>query len=414
MILVDPKYNPDLQNGVNSATALAPGITVAKFLGAPGNPCVIDDLSSTVKTDIVRHLYLHAEAMRMINENTSEFKDVTVNVIEGVYRKSSFYDENLTGLSQKKETGRVIIYEVTGKDGKSDLEMTYDVAEFWKDYIQYDEVALDYDLYNPSGRLHAGIILEMPQVSRSWDPSFVGNVNTYFNGKLFKSSELVELLLDDNVPYSKSGAPISSSAVQSFTAPATTQLFTPQPNTDANVKLDPASVAKCEELQGLTEIPNDFQLSPNFTLDMLSSNAIVSKYPIKAQVGLSKQDIVCNLINLANNILEPILAKYSGLMVTSAFRHGTVASQHNKGEACDMQFSGSNASAYYSIANDIRTLVPHDQIILEYGDWSTRKGQGRDPWIHISLKRAADQRGQLLTYNTNRSPDYTPGFTNFA
>ena len=38
----------------------------------------------------------------------------------------------------------MIHYEVIGRDGKIDLEKTFDVAEYWKDYIQYDELKLDH------------------------------------------------------------------------------------------------------------------------------------------------------------------------------------------------------------------------------------------------------------------------------
>ena len=210
MILVDPRYNPDLQSGISSATHLAPGVTIAKFLGAPGNPCVIDDLLDDEKLTIARHLYLHAEAMRMINENMEEFKDVTLNVLEGVYRESRFYSESLTRISKEKVTGRTIIYEVTGKDGLSDPEKSFDVAEYWKDYLQFDEVSLDYDLYNPSGKLHVCIILTMPFVNQSWDPNFEKRVNTYFNGILYKTNELVELIPVDSES-AESVAPTSNS-----------------------------------------------------------------------------------------------------------------------------------------------------------------------------------------------------------
>ena len=68
IILADPVYNPDLQSEINSATKLAPGITIAKFLGAYGDRTPFNHVvSKGSRLQIARNLYLQAEAMRIIS-----------------------------------------------------------------------------------------------------------------------------------------------------------------------------------------------------------------------------------------------------------------------------------------------------------------------------------------------------------
>jgi hypothetical protein len=110
-------------------------------------------------------------------------------------------------------------------------------------------------------------------------------------------------------------------------------------------------------------------------------------------VGLSEEDIVCNLKNVAENILEPLKAKYPNVKVNSAFRGtpslaGGKVSQHQKGEAIDIQFTGISPSGYLPIAKWIAGTLPFDQMIFEHGN---------SIWLHISCKRGGPQRKKLTT-----------------
>ena len=145
------------------------------------------------------------------------------------------------------------------------------------------------------------------------------------------------------------------------------------------------------------------KLSPNFKLRHLSIDALFS-HRIKSQVGLSERDIICNLKNLAVNILEPLKAKYPTMRVNSAFR-GTASipggiSQHQKGEAVDVQFTHITDDAdYMPIAKWVAATLPFDQMIFEHGN---------SIWLHISCKRGGPQRKQLLTMYKEK---YTSGLT---
>ena len=138
----------------------------------------------------------------------------------------------------------------------------------------------------------------------------------------------------------------------------------------------------CSLIQGMDKFTADLQLSPHFTLGALTSGG--SRMPVP-QVGLTPQQIVCNLKGLAENCLEPIINKYPGMHITSGFRRpGDVAkssatSQHYNGEAADIVIPGFNRQQHYEAIQEIQKLVPYDQLILEYSGSTT-------VWIHVSFK----------------------------
>lgn len=143
------------------------------------------------------------------------------------------------------------------------------------------------------------------------------------------------------------------------------------------------------------------QISPNFKLRDLSSSAVVTKNRIvHNQHGNTEQVIIDNLSVLANNVLEPIKAQYPSMFVTSAFRRGNGTSQHERGQAADMQFSGVAKSDYIDIATWIRENVPHDQLILEFKNTGTGL-----PWIHISCKESGNRNMIFTMWNHGRYGD---------
>ena len=89
---------------------------------------------------------------------------------------------------------RLVYYQVIGNDGIVDLETTFDVAEYWKDYADYGEIRLDYDSYNPDGTLTAQIGIQMPTIGEDFNVNFVKQIKTFFNGNLQSDGELVEIL----------------------------------------------------------------------------------------------------------------------------------------------------------------------------------------------------------------------------
>lgn len=190
--LVDPKYNPNFQGAISSSTKLAPGITCAKFLGSPGSRTQFEQIMVD-RSLVARQLYLQAEAMRMVFENDNFAKHRLI-VAEGVYRPTR--NENVTSgsINDYKQTGRAIVYQLINSKGKIDLRKSYDLAVYWKDYLKYDNLILDYDTFDPSEELSCQVVVVMPEVPESFDLSFKKKIETVYNGKLQSKNELVEIL----------------------------------------------------------------------------------------------------------------------------------------------------------------------------------------------------------------------------
>lgn len=131
--------------------------------------------------------------------------------------------------------------------------------------------------------------------------------------------------------------------------------------------------------------PDSFALTSNFTLGGLTTEPVISTYPIRTQAGFTMEDLVCNLQAWAEYIGEPLLSKYgSSMIITSGFRWGNGGSQHERGQAVDIQFTGFTNEQYYNASLWIRDNLQYDQLILEYG--------GNRPWIHISFNRSSGNR----------------------
>jgi hypothetical protein len=160
------------------------------------------------------------------------------------------------------------------------------------------------------------------------------------------------------------------------------------------------NTSKTEQIKCGSGLNYDAKISPNFRLRDLSIGATFA-HKIKAQRGLSENDIVCNLQNVAINILEPLKKQFPNTRVNSGFR-GTPSipggvSQHEKGEAIDVQFPGFTPSQYLEASKWVKSNLPFDQFIFEHGN---------SIWFHISCKRAGAQRKQLLTMYKGK---YEPG-----
>ena len=98
---------------------------------------------------------------------------------------------------QAKASGQLVYYQVINADGNIDFEKTFDVAVFWKDNLNFQEMYLDYDEYNPNGNLSAQIGILMPQVPENYeikDNRFKRSLFTVYNNKIQTKRELIEIL----------------------------------------------------------------------------------------------------------------------------------------------------------------------------------------------------------------------------
>ena len=190
-----------------------------------------------------------------------------------------------------------------------------------------------------------------------------------------------------------------------------TELSTPPTATDStNVQSEQQNFVEPDpKLKTVTQLPGNYNLSPNFTVEMLSSKAAVTKDQIRGHAGATYGEIVFNLQAIALNILEPVKKLYPNMLVTSAFRDpgnasNAKTSQHPLGQGVDIQFKGITRKEYYEIAVKLAKVLKYDQMILEYSSYS------KNPWIHISY--SVKNRNQVLTFFNHKT--HSQGLTQLA
>ena len=115
----------------------------------------------------------------------------------------------------------------------------------------------------------------------------------------------------------------------------------------------------------------------------------LAKNGITQQLGLLQDDILYNLSLLCKNVLEPVKAKYPGIIIVSGFRQvNTGIGQHERGQAADITIPSAPDTLLYEVADFIAKTLQFDQVILNY---SVR----RSPWIHVSFSSTGLRRTAL-------------------
>jgi hypothetical protein len=194
-ILADPKYNPELQDTINSSTKLSTRTSIGTFLGSYGNRTNFDYIpDQATRLDIARHLYAHAEIMNTFYA-IPQFNKHRLIVAESVYPQRDIEVNTGHKVNLFKAQGRTVVYQLANQEGQIANDMIFDLAVIWKDYITFEELFLDYDTYNPDGSLTSQIVLRLPEILPDFRTNNVsGIVKTYFNGKVQSVEELVEIL----------------------------------------------------------------------------------------------------------------------------------------------------------------------------------------------------------------------------
>jgi hypothetical protein len=158
---------------------------------------------------------------------------------------------------------------------------------------------------------------------------------------------------------------------------------TPTPKTEG---VKPTAV---KAAQPFTPVPAtitmDMVLTPNGTTlaQMIKNVTFPRTIPQLAEhspLVSGPQAVVNNLAALAQNVIEPIKAKYPSMLITNSYRHGASigGGAHGTGQAADLQFRGVPAHSYFEIAKWIEQNIPYDQLLLEYLP-------GKTVWIHLSF-----------------------------
>jgi hypothetical protein len=156
----------------------------------------------------------------------------------------------------------------------------------------------------------------------------------------------------------------------------------------------PALVASCQLIYGQSSFSSSYSLTPNVTL-----GALPGYQRLRAQHGLSIQDLVCNLRQLSVNVIEPLfnLVGRGNVIITSVLRTPETAtgalnppsgvSFHNQGLAIDICFNRKNFSQYYDIAVQLKNSIQFDKLLLEYRLGNVKGTTTYKPWIHIQWQQ---------------------------
>ena len=159
------------------------------------------------------------------------------------------------------------------------------------------------------------------------------------------------------------------------TAAKAAQPFTPVPSTiTMDMVLTPKGTTLAQMIKNVT-FPR--------TIPQLAEHSPLVSGP---------QAVVNNLAALAQNVIEPIKAKYPNTLITNTYRHGASigGGAHGTGQAADLQFRGVPAHSYFEIAKWIEQNIPYDQLLLEYLP-------GKTVWIHLSFALPGLPYGGLST-----------------
>src|SRR6056300_51649 len=183
--LPEPNFNPVFQDEITSRTRLAPGITMATFLGGSGDPVTLTHiLDDHVRLKLAKQYTLHARVLRSVNSYNAvkEFKDFRLQVVEGLYRPEEGEELDVSdGLNYLMSRGRAVVYELINMRGEIAIEKTFDLAVYLKDTLNFEKLILDYDNYNPDGSLNAQIIIIMPEITPPWTVTYKNEVETRYN-----------------------------------------------------------------------------------------------------------------------------------------------------------------------------------------------------------------------------------------
>ena len=134
------------------------------------------------------------------------------------------------------------------------------------------------------------------------------------------------------------------------------------------------------------------KLSKNFTLgEMIQSQTAIRKNIDNNPNG----DQILNLIDLCDNVLQPLRDAIGPIRISSGFRSqklnvaigGAASSQHCalNGAAADIDMGERNAEIF----EWLKSNVDFDQLIWEFGDKSNPS------WVHVSYKEGKN-RNQIL------------------
>ena len=181
---VDPQIDPNSLQVISTGTKLSDNISLSEFAYGKGDSHGIDNtLRLAQKVQLCRNLLPQANFLSRIRKDKEEFKGYTLEVIEGLYIPHAKEELKTDGLLDLRRSGRAVVYELLGINGAIDKDKTFELACWMAKNLQYDEIILDYDTYDPFGDMNCQVILIMPEVPASYELTYKMETQTIYNGK---------------------------------------------------------------------------------------------------------------------------------------------------------------------------------------------------------------------------------------
>jgi zinc D-Ala-D-Ala carboxypeptidase len=112
------------------------------------------------------------------------------------------------------------------------------------------------------------------------------------------------------------------------------------------------------------------------------------------------------MVLVSEKIYEPVKKACSGAFISSFFRceklnkkiGGAKGSQHEKGEAMDIDSNGFNNEIFHYVKNNL----VFDQLLWEFGDTN------EPAWVHVSYKVGGNRKQILRAIKENGKTKYIP------
>lgn len=190
-IVPESQYNPVTFTEISNGTKLGDGITLSAFT----NKYLKFKSSLVDRKNVAKHLYPQTLLMNGVKNNAGRFDKISLNVAEGLFTPETGYTITSGNVLDLQTQGRAVVYSVTNLHGENDPAATFNVAQYWKDTMLFDELILTYDTVDPSVTYTAQIIVTMPEMDDKYKGNFRRIVRTEFNYNSALQNGLAELVV---------------------------------------------------------------------------------------------------------------------------------------------------------------------------------------------------------------------------
>ena len=148
------------------------------------------------KRSLARNLQLHAWYINVVNDGSVfDHNLFTFRVQRGIYTPGPTETPSSGSVNQLSLTGQAVVYEFVNKStGVIDIRKTYELALYLKDFIPFDKLILDFDTFDPSGKICAAIILTTPNVPENYTGiQYKNEIETRYNNKQVAAGSLIDV-----------------------------------------------------------------------------------------------------------------------------------------------------------------------------------------------------------------------------